>query len=130
MSSQGAILARVFTSDAILPIRDVPVTFTQIQPDGSRKLLGIRLTNSSGMTLPLAVDTPDVSSSLTPGSTVKPFALVDIAVAHPGYGSVLAEGVQVFPDVVTVQNLQLTPLPVLPGTSSGNTIINESEQNL
>ncbi len=57
LASQGTVIARVYTSDAFLPLANVPVTFTQLQPDGSRKLLAVRLTNSSGMTAPLPVET-------------------------------------------------------------------------
>ena len=107
--SQGSVLARVFTSDAYLPLSNVPVTFVQIDPDGSRRLLAAVQTNSSGLTIPVSVETPAAAASLSPGSTIQPYAVVDIRADVPGYGSVLAEGVQVFPGVETVQNLQLRP---------------------
>lgn len=130
MSSQGTVIARVYTSDALLPLPNVPVTFTQIQPDGSRKLLAIRLTNSSGMTAPLPVDTPDASESLSPGLMQKPYATVDISVEYPGYGGILAEGVQIFPGVETIQALQLLPLPNLPGEQDAGVRFPGSSQNL
>lgn len=130
MASQGTVIARVYTSDAFLPLANVPVTFTQVQPDGTRKLLAVRLTNSSGLTAPLAVATPDVSGSLTPGSVLKPYATIDISVNHPGYGSILAEGVQVFPGVETIQGLKLLPLPTLPSEADTSVLFPGSTQNL
>ena len=130
MASQGTVIARVYTSDALLPLANVPVTFTQIQPDGSRKLLAVRLTNSSGMTAPLPVETPDASESLSPGLMEKPYAVVNISVEYPGYGGVLAEGVQVFPGVETIQALQLVPLPSLPGEQDLSVLFPGSSQNL
>ena len=130
MASQGTVIARVYTSDALLPLANVPVTFTQIQPDGSRKLLAVRLTNSSGMTAPLPVETPDASESLSPGLMAKPYAIVDISVEYPGYGGILAEGVQIFPGVETIQALQLVPLPSLPGEQDQSVLFPGSSQNL
>ena len=130
MASQGTVIARVYTSDAFLPLANVPVTFTQLQPDGSRKLLAVRLTNSSGMTAPLPVETPDASESLSPGLMEKPYAVVNISVEYPGYGGVLAEGVQVFPGVETIQALQLGPLPSLPGEQDLSVLFPGSSQNL
>ncbi len=130
MASQGTVIARVYTSDAFLPLANVPVTFTQLQPDGSRKLLAVRLTNSSGMTAPLPVETPDASESLSPGLMEKPYAVVNISAEYPGYGGVLAEGVQIFPGVETIQALQLVPLPSLPGEQDLSVLFPGSSQNL
>ena len=98
--------------------------------DGSRKLLAVRLTNSSGMTAPLPVETPDASESLSPGLMEKPYAVVNISVEYPGYGGVLAEGVQVFPGVETIQALQLVTLPSLPGEQDLSVLFPGSSQNL
>ena len=111
MASQGSVIARVYTSDAYLPLQAVPVSFTQILPDGSRQLLAVRMTDNSGLTSPLFINTPDRSESLTPGNTLRPYATIDISTSAPGYSSVTAEGVQIFPGVETIQGLQLRPVP-------------------
>lgn len=128
MASQGSVIARVYTSDAFIPLRGVPVTFTLVLPDGSRQLLAVRRTDSSGLTEPLSIETPDASESLTPGVSVRPYATVDISADAPGYGTFEARGVQIFPGVETIQGLQLRPRPVSPG-SYGETVENGS-QNL
>ena len=128
MASQGSVIARVYTSDAFLPLRNVPVVFTQTGTD-NKKLLAIRYTNSSGLTEPLFIETPEAVESLTPGAALKPYATVDIQVEYPGYGGILAEGVQVFPGSETIQGLQLRPLPVT-SAEYGSTKIPGSSQNL
>lgn len=111
MSSQGTILARVYTSGAQLPLSGVPVSFAQVLPDGRRQLLAQLFTNASGLTPSLSIETPDRSESLHPGGALQPYALVDIRAEAPGYKPVEASAVQVFPGVETVQLLQLIPLP-------------------
>ncbi len=130
MSSQGFVIARVYTSDAYLPLRNAPVTFTQVLPDQSEKLLAVRLTDQSGLTSPILIDTPDLSQSLTPGASLPPYAIIRIRVEYPGYSSLLVEGVQVFPGVETVQSLQLRPLSMAQFQSDTPTIYHPSHQNL
>ena len=122
------MIARVYTSDAYIPLRGVPVTFTLVLPDGSRQLLAVNRTDSSGLTEPVFIDTPDVSESLTPGVSARPYAAVDISADAPGYGTFEAKGVQIFPGVETVQGLQLRPRPISPG--SYNETVEGPSQNL
>ena len=129
LASQGSVLARVYTSDAFIPLRNVPVVFTQDLPDGKKTVLAIRYTNSSGLTAPLLVEAPDISNSLTPDSSLKPYATVDIQVEYPGYNGVLAQDVQVFPGQETIQGLQLRPLPIF-SIEDGGITIPGSSQNL
>lgn len=129
LASQGSVIGRVYTSDAFLPLRGVPVVFTQILPNGNKNLIAIRYTNSSGLTEPLFIETPDVSESLSPGAASKPYSTVDIQVEYPGYGGILAEGVQVFPGSETIQGLQLRPLPIN-SIEDGGVKIPSSSQNL
>ena len=107
---QGSVIARVYTSDAYLPLSNVPVIFSQVDESGANSLLAIHITNSSGLTEPLYVETPNETDSLTPGSTIRPYATINIQAAKPGYTNVYAEGVQIFPGVETIQGIQLRPV--------------------
>lgn len=114
MASQGYVLARVYTSDAYIPLAGVPVTFMLVNPNGSRQQLAVLHTDQNGLTQALAVETPDISQSLSPGVSSKPYATVDISTAWPGYGASMVRGVQIFPGVETIQGLQLRPRPAVP----------------
>lgn len=128
MASEGSIITRVYTSNAFLPLRDVPVIYTQISDTGQQELLAIRMTNSSGLTEPYFVPTPDTEQSLSPGSAIRPYALINISVSVPGYSAITAEGVQIFPGVETIQGLQLRPVP--PSEHTSTATIPQSSQNL
>ena len=128
MLPQGSVIARVYTSDAYLPIAQVPVIFTQTASDGTVKLLAVKSTDTSGLTEPLLIDTAERSDSLTPGSVIRPFITLNIMAQAPGYSSITAEGVQVFPGVETIQGLQLHP--IVSGQSSTTQNIPESKQDL
>lgn len=130
MSSQGSVIARVYTSDAYLPLRNAPVTFTQQMPDQSEKLLAVRLTDQSGLTAPVFIDTPDLSQSLTPGASSPPYTVIRIRVEYPGYSSLLVEGVQIFSGIETIQSLQLRPLSLAQFQSNVPTVYHPAYQNL
>lgn len=109
MSSQGSVIARVYTSNAYIPLSNAPVTFLQTREGNRDQLLAFRYTNSSGLTSPVYVSTPDAAQSQSPGLSGTPFAAVDILVSYPGYRSVRAEGVQIFSGIETIQDIQLEP---------------------
>ena len=102
----GYITARVYTSDAKIPVRGA--TFTVVSADGANTLLGIRFTDENGKTELISVETPDASLSLTPGNK-NPFTLVNVRVDHPDYKSYNVLGVQVFAGQISVIDAELLP---------------------
>ena len=126
--AQGSIITRVYTSDAYLPLRDVPVVYTQIAENGTTELLSIQMTDGSGLTKPFYIDTPEVDQSLTSGNPLRPYATINIGVSYPGYNAVSAEGVQIFPGIQTIQGFQLRPVSSTEHGASDT--IFENTQNL
>ncbi|MBQ8587314.1 MAG: spore cortex-lytic protein [Oscillospiraceae bacterium] len=112
MASTGYLTARVFTSTAQLPIRNATVAVTQNGDNGTRQL-AVRLTDESGRTPRISLPTPELQGSLTPG-TVSPFTTVNLTVEYPGYERVLVEGLQIFPGIITEQEVELLPIEDLP----------------
>lgn len=128
MPSFGSVITRVYTSSAYLPLAGIPVIFTQLLPDGSRDLLAVRMTDSSGLTTPLLIETPDISESLTPGALEQPFSTLEISAAAPGFDQITIERVQVFPGIETIQGIQLRPTAT--GEENASILFPGSSQNL
>ena len=113
MPSQGTIVARAYTSTAIIPVEGATV----------------RITNANGMTASLAVQTPSASESQQPG-TVHPFTEVDILCEHPLFERIFVEHVQIFAGIESVQNLVMIPLQAYPDHHAQTEIFEISPQNL
>jgi hypothetical protein len=82
--------------------------------EGKYKLLSIQNTDSSGQICPVTIDAPALGESTSPGGlpgTGRPFALCDVWAEQPGYAMLQVAGVQIFPDVETLQAMELIPLP-------------------
>ena len=125
---EGSIVTRVYTSDAYLPLHNVPVIYTKTDVNGIQELLSIQTTDTSGLTSPFYIKTPELSQSLTPDKSVQPYELINIFVSYPGYNSAIAENVQIFPDTQTIQGFQL--YPVSPSEHTTSETYRESVQNL
>ena len=114
LDQQGSVVARVYTSDAKIPVQGATVIFTKIAEDGQRELLAVRLTNYDGYTDPIFVDAPPLAASqnYTPGSDA--YSIINITAEDNNYGRILVRNAQIFPDTETVQEFMLVPSPMLP----------------
>lgn len=108
MRANGTLIFRVFTSEANLPVEGATVVVQQLNPPG--RLLGLRITNSSGETDPIVIETPENALSQSPEDAEIPWTGIRALVEHPGFEKVNLEGIQVFPGIQSVQNVQLIPL--------------------
>lgn len=121
MPYSGTLVTRVFTSRGQLPVQDAFISVVQHQSDGDH-LLDVQTSNRSGNTTPVTIVSPSPQSSQSPNEST-PFALCDIWVEHKGYQLLVVRNVQIFPDIISVQNLPLIPLAVSNGDSVDTVII-------
>ena len=127
MPDTGYIQVHAYTSYALIPLKDVAVTVT----DTRGSAIAMRLTNRSGQfDVPLEIETPNRSASLSPGSGTVPFTTVNIYARLDDYEAIEAENVQVFANTVTLQNLEMIPLSELPANWDKLEIFNTPPQNL
>lgn len=105
----GSIQVRAFTSRAQIPLEGATVSIT-IDGDNSAALGGVRITNREGLIDKVIVDTPPSGNSTEPFQD-KGFAIFNIRVEHENYYTILVRDAQVFPNVTTIQNVEMIPLP-------------------
>ena len=126
MPSTGYIRVRAYQSRAELPLKDVAVAITA--SDGTA--IALQLTNRSGLTDTVSIPVPDIEAGQTPDTGEIPFATVNIYARLKGYEQIENEGVQVFPDTTTLQNLELIPLSEMPGEYDKRELFITPAQNL
>ena len=126
LSAAGYIQVHAYSSNAQLPLKDVAVTVTS--RDGT--VIAMRLTDQSGRIVPISIPTPDRIESLSPDYTETPYTVVNITAQIRGYELLKNEGLQVFPNTTTDQNLEMIPLAELPDAWSQYEVFETPTQNL
>jgi len=127
MDNKGTIITRVYTSRAQLPVENANVTI--LKAGDANEVLAHRVTDKSGKTSSVTVDTPEISLSQTPGNA-SPFSIVDIRITHPEFYGILVRDVQVFSDTQTLQFAELIPLEETASKYDMTETVNITPQNL
>ena len=114
----------VRSANGALPVEGALVTITS---EGA--VIGVSTSDESGNTDTLEIPTPPKSASLSPGYVGLPYSTVFIEVDKDGFYSGQYIEVPIFPDVLTVQPVNLLPLPEFfaGDTSEGTQFFDESE---
>lgn len=127
MSAIGYIQVHAYTSFAQIPLQDVAITVTDT--DGAA--IAMRLTNRSGLLdKPIEITVPDLSASQSPNTGVIPFTTVDLYAKLEDYEEIHIERLQIFPGIITNQNLEMIPLSEFPEKWNQAEIFYTPAQNL
>ncbi len=126
LPSRGYITVHAYTSNAYLPLQDVAITVTA--EDGTA--LALRLTDRNGQIQPIEIPVPDISVSQRPDPGEIPFTSVNLYARLKGYEQIESEGIQIFADTVTNQNLEMIPLSEFPDKWDKTEIFETPPQNL
>lgn len=127
MPATGYIQVNAYTSNARIPLQDVAVAI--LDPNGTT--IALRLTNRSGqLDAPLAISVPDLADSQRPDPGTTPYRLVKLYAKLENYEEIEASNIQVFPNTMTIQNLELIPLSELPDNYNQVEIFDTPSQNL
>ncbi len=112
MISEGTLTVRVYTSQAQIPIPGATVVVTQAGKQGKRELISVQATDTSGLARSIRIPTPPAGESTSPegANGTPPFAVCTVWAEHPGFAMLEVEGVQIFPGVETMQDMELAPL--------------------
>ena len=112
MSGIGTLRVRVFTSNAQIPVEGATVVITGTGENGKQNLVSVQITDRSGLIRLVAIKTPLSGESTSPDGVNGglPFTLVSVWVEHPGFAMLQMDGIQVFPKIETVQDVELVPL--------------------
>ena len=92
--------------------------------------IAMRLTDNSGRIDPIPITVPDAAASQTPDTGIIPFTDVNIYARLAGFEQIEAENVQVFPNIVTGQDLEMIPLSEFPNQWTQTEIFRTPAQNL
>lgn len=127
MPENGYIQVHTYASKAQIPLSGVAVSIT----DKSGSAIALRLTNRSGtFDTPVVLPVPSKIYGESPNTGVIPYTTVNLYARLENYELIEIENLQVFPNTVTVQDLEMIPLAELPDSYNGYEIFPTPPQNL
>ena len=112
MPESGQIRIRTYTSRAVLPLTGTTVA-VELERNGITTLLAVRLTDESGLTPYISIETPAFENSQSPDQP-RGWTNVTVTASHPQFERVIIRDVQIFPGIVTQQAVEMFPLSELP----------------
>ena len=118
----GRLRVQVFTASGAYPVSNALVTVSS----PARGLINAAITNSGGQTDMFVLPAPAPSESFRPGEGI-PYELYSIDTSAPGFYGVKNLGVAVYPEITTIQRVELIPVSVIGG---GEVIIYEPNAEL
>lgn len=127
MSSTGYLQVHAYASSAQIPLKDTAITVT----DKSGSAIAMALSNRNGLLdIPIAIQVPDLSAGQTPNTGIIPYSIVDLYAKVQGYEEIFVRDIQIFPDTVTLQNLEFIPLAEFPAKWNRTEQFETPSQNL
>ena len=116
-----------YTSRAQIPLEDTAITIT----DADGGAIAMRITDRSGvLTAPIPIEVPDRTASQTPNTGIIPYSTVNLYARHEDYEEIYIKNLQIFPGVITNQNLEMIPLSEFPQSWNRSECFDTSIQNL
>jgi len=127
LPDKGYIQVHAYTGNAQIPLQNVSVAIT----DTGGSAIALRLTNRSGMLdTPVPIEVPSLSAGQTPDTGIIPFSVVNLYARLENFEQIEIENLQIFPNTITDQNLELIPLSEFPDQWTKTEIFNTPPQNL
>ena len=127
MSAKGYVQVRAYSSNALIPLKDVAVVIS----DASGAAIAMRLTDRSGLlNAPVEIPVPDLTAGQSPDTGVLPYSSVNLYARKENYEEIFVRNLQVFPETITEQNLEMIPLSEYPDSWIRSEEFNTPPQNL
>ena len=103
MKNTGTLRIQTFAARQSAPVEGVTVA---VQGDGFTLHC---ITDATGSAADIPIEAPACALSLDEDNTTRPYAIVSLTAAKPGYRTVRIEGIQIFAGQVTLAQPQMLP---------------------
>lgn len=115
MAGKARVVFRLSTGRGAIPVKQAKVTVT----DEKENVVATVYTNDVGRTEVLMLDAPSRELTATPFATTKPYNICHASIDAEGFNQVRVRGIQLFDGMLSIEPIQMVPLPISKG-SKGN----------
>lgn len=126
--SSGQIVVQARTASGTQPVTEAVVIIYK-NNDGKNQIVSFSLTNEDGTTPVLSLPAPKKADAQAPSGSA-PFSDYRVTVQHPMFYTAILNNVQIFGSELTIQTVELIPLPELVNERDTTKTVNIPKQNL
>jgi peptidoglycan hydrolase-like protein with peptidoglycan-binding domain len=105
----GSLQVQTFVEGTYIPVNNARVTVTESFTRNTRQIPEVLTTNTAGLTDDIDVPAPPIEFSMAPTNAL-PYSLYNVRIEVDGFIDVVINGVQVFPNELALQQVELTPV--------------------
>ena len=127
--STGYIRLQLSTGNWAVPITQATATVTHNQ-SGNVVFVGVLSVDANGQSDPIEVETPPKALSLDPNNTQTPYGSYNMTVEATGYLTAIINGIQVFEDITSWQDVSMLPADENSPARAANPVYQIPEHNL
>lgn len=109
MPSTGLLQVQLFQGNSYVPVENARIIVSQPTNTGTRVVEQSVATDSSGLTSEVELEAPSIEYSMRP-TDIQPYSLADIRIEAQGFIDVTIRGVQIFPEILALQQFNLKPV--------------------
>ena len=106
----GRLVVRASAASGAVPVPNATVIVRSSENGIPVRVLGVLTTDESGITFPLAIATPPLSESLSPGGK-HPFSEISAEITADGYYTSVNINIPIYPGITSIQPVNLITLP-------------------
>ncbi len=106
----GTLIVQTQAAAGAIPIKGATVIVRLARKDGGSDLFRVLMTDESGLTAPIRIETPAPAESLSPGGD-RPYTEISTEVTADGYYNVINTGIPIYPGITSIQPVRMVPMP-------------------
>lgn len=112
MAGKARVVFRLSTGRGAIPVKQAKVTVTE----ENEKVIATVYTNDVGKTEVLMLDAPSKELAGTPFAATIPYSICHASIEAEGFIPIQVRGIQLFDEMLSIEQIQMVPLPISKGS--------------
>ncbi len=106
--SEGTLIVHATSGSQAIPVRGATVIVRLAKEGETSEILRVLVTDESGLTMPIRIETPSPAESLAPGGET-PYTQISAEILASGYYSTAISDIPIYPGITSIQPVRMIP---------------------
>ncbi|MBQ9747142.1 MAG: hypothetical protein IJV98_00010 [Clostridia bacterium] len=106
--NEGTLVIHATSGSDAIPVEGATVIVRMSGAEGAGDILRVLVTDESGLTAPIRIETPSPAESLSPNGAT-PYTAISAEISEPRYYSTAISGIPIYPGITSIQPVRMIP---------------------